>query len=84
MVSLREVVSRCLDTVRVHGLAPLWLAWRNRDWLAQRSVQLCGMDGELTVGNYLGLSSDGGLRLQTADAQERVCWAGDVERVQII
>ena len=84
MASLREVLSRCLDTVREHGLAPLWLAWNGRDWLAQRSIQLCGMDGELTVGNYLGLSAEGGLRLRTADALERVCWAGDVERIQIL
>jgi BirA family transcriptional regulator, biotin operon repressor / biotin---[acetyl-CoA-carboxylase] ligase len=84
MALLRETLARTLDTVREQGLAPLWLAWSSRDWLAQRCVQVSGVDGELTRGSYLGLSPDGGLRIETDEGGERVCWAGDVERVQIL
>jgi len=78
---LRSELTRCFDDVRNDGTVALWRDWYRHDWLTGRSVRLCGMDGDSEVGEYLGISPEGGLRLRTLEGYEKVFWSGDVERV---
>ena len=81
LTGLLEALGRCLELAREQGLAPLWAMWSRHDWLAGRSIRICGSDGERVVGEYLGISPEGGLRLRTLEGYEKVFWTGDVERV---
>ena len=69
------------DQAREEGLAPLWRLWARHDWLKDRCVKILDVNGEVEVGDYLGTSPEGGLRLRTLEGYEKVFWSGDVERV---
>ena len=80
--ALRETLARCLEEVRARGLSSLWQAWSRQDWLKGRTVGIRGVDGDMTVGECLGINSEGGLRLRTLEGYERIYWTGDVDRIQ--
>lgn len=79
-ILVREL-EKGLGEVHEQGLALLWVEWSRGDWLKGRSIRLAGVDGELAMGEYLGISPEGGLRLRTLEGYEKVFWTGDVERV---
>lgn len=81
MPRLLTALGSSLDQARAEGLSPLWHAWSSRDWLKGRTVQLSKADGEVVVGEYLGINTEGGLRLRTLEGYEHLWWSGDVERV---
>ena len=81
MESLRQALTRWLEALRERGVTPLWTAWSGRDWLKGRTLEIRGVEGDATAGEYLGLSPEGGLRVRTLEGYERVFWSGDVERV---
>jgi BirA family biotin operon repressor/biotin-[acetyl-CoA-carboxylase] ligase len=81
MTALAGELQCRLDEVRACGLPVLWHAWARADWLRGRSIRLQEANGEVTTGEYLGITDAGGLRVRTLEGYERVYWSGDIERV---
>ena len=82
MEILRQALTRCLEDVRERGLSSLWRDWSCQDWLKGQTIEIRGVEGDVTSGECLGISPDGALRLRTLEGYERVYWTGDVERIR--
>ena len=76
---LRNLATR-IDEASAHGLVHLWETWKRHDWLSGRQVSVVG-HGRQIQGTYLGVDSEGRLRIQSGVGAEEVLWTGDVSIV---